>query len=166
MTKADLLYRDIVIPGLDLLHRLGGPVRSDRADVLLVAISGQEADWTARKQLRGPARGLWQFERAGGVVGVLNHRATRSLALALCHECGIEPTSHAVHPALADDDVLACGFARLLLLTDPDPLPPVGDEQAAWQYYIDNWRPGKPHRSRWPACYRAALNAVQGHIDG
>ncbi len=155
---AQTLYRDIVVPGLDLLHSLGGPPRSDRAEIMLIAISGQEAGFIHRKQIRGPARGLWQFERAGGVAGVLQHPASEDLAKTLCAERGVRPSSRLVHPALAKDDLLACGFARLLLWTDPRALP--SGEAASWGYYIRNWRPGKPHRSRWPANYRAAVELV------
>ncbi len=38
-------------------------------------------------------------------------------------------------------------FARLLLWTDAKPLPAIGDEQGAWDYYLRNWRPGKPTRT-------------------
>lgn len=151
-------YRTIVVPGLERLQQVGGPAPSARASVLLLAISGQEANWSARRQLHGPARGLWQFERSGGVIGVLAHARTRHVALALCDEAGVEPSSKHVHAALERDDLLACGFARLLLWTDPAPLP--ARQWPAWETYLSLWRPGKPHRDRWPDCYRAALAAV------
>ena len=52
---------------------------------LLLAIGLQESGLCERCQIidgggKGPARGLWQFERGGGVVGVLTHPLTRTHA--------------------------------------------------------------------------------------
>jgi hypothetical protein len=172
MSADDVLA--IIDDGLDLLASLDGPRRDKRADVLLLAISGQEADWTHRVQrsrrrdgtwFDGPARGLWQFERAGGVAGVLQHRASAQCARALCVARDVTPESRAVWERLATDDILAAGFARLLLWTDPRPLPAIDDQAGAWRVYIDGWRPGKPHPNRWPACHRAALSAVARQAD-
>lgn len=157
------LHQSVVVPGLDLLATLGGPPRSDLAEILLVAISGQEANWTAQAQRGGPAHGLWQFERAGGVAEVLHAKATRDLAETLCRRLGVDPSERAVHSALAQIgqmDALDCGFARLLLWKDPKPLP--DNQTAAWGYYQRNWRPGKPHPDRWPRNYLAAVAAVRG----
>ncbi|HEY0201134.1 MAG TPA: hypothetical protein VGC24_05530, partial [Burkholderiaceae bacterium] len=63
-------------------------------------------------------------------------------AQALCKVRGVAFTPQAVWDALDDDDLLAAGFARLLLYTDPAPLPAVGDVEGAWAYYLRNWRPG------------------------
>jgi hypothetical protein len=53
--------------------------------------------------------------------------------------------------------VLAAGVARLLLYTNPAPLPPVGNAEAAWLYYVNTWRPGKPHRKTWDELYALAM---------
>jgi len=63
--------------------------------------------------------------------------------------------------ALETDDVFACGVARLLLWTDPRKLPAADDEDGAWEYYLRNWRPGKPHRDRWVKNHAAARAQVQ-----
>ena len=55
---------------------------------------------------------------------------------------------------------VAAGFARLLLWTDPRPLPAIGDVKAAWQYYLRNWRPGKPHEKTWAPLYAEAMEEV------
>ena len=68
-----------------------------------------------------------------------------------------------VNEALATADPLAAAFARLLLWTDPRPIPS-GSPQAAWDYYIRNWRPGKPHRHTWDAFYRQAEQAVAEYL--
>jgi hypothetical protein len=136
----------------------------DRARVLLTAISGQEANWTDRIQSgNGPAHGLWQMERRGGVAGVLGGAATWVMAVNACKHAGIDPTPVAAWGALATaaHDNLAVGFARLLLWSDPAPLPSVGDEEAAYGYYIRNWRPGAPSRERWSQVYPQALAAIK-----
>lgn len=127
---------------------------------LMLAIGLQESRFKHRRQINGPARGYWQFERGGGVRGVLLHKTTRDAAVALCKARGAAPNDQAVYAALERDDVLAAGFARLLLWTDPRPLPELGDIDAAWDYYIRNWRPGKPHRKTWDALYREAMQCV------
>ena len=65
-----------------------------------------------------------------------------------------------VYAALLIDDVLAAGIARLLLWTDPAPLPELGDVDAGWNYYDRNWRPGAPRPEAWPYNYSIARNAV------
>ena len=128
--------------------------------VLMLAIGLQESRFKHRRQISGPARGYWQFEQGGGVRGVLTHNASRDAAVALCKARSVAPTTEAVYAALEHDNVLAAGFARLLLWTDPRPLPAVGDADAAWDYYIRNWRPGKPHRHTWDALYKEAMQCV------
>lgn len=128
--------------------------------VLMLAIGLQESRFKHRRQIGGPARGYWQFEQGGGVRGVLTHNASRDAAVALCKARGVAPTAEAAYAALEHDNVLAAGFARMLLWTDPRPLPAVGDADAAWDYYIRNWRPGKPHRETWDALYREAMQCA------
>jgi hypothetical protein len=162
-TRASRLYREVYLPAYaEIAPALGIP-RSDTADRMLLAIAGQEADFRHRYQVlnsgaKGPARGLWQFERMGGVEGVLTHERTRAKAIALCEQRGIPPRRDEVWPALEFDDALALGFARLLLWSDPRPLP--NGPNAAWEYYLRNWRPGKPHPDRWPGNWSAATAAV------
>lgn len=135
------------------------------ARVMLLAIMGQESGCTARCQIvngggKGPARGLAQFERGGGVKGVLTHDASRYWAHQVCAARGVPPIDGQVWAKLETDDVLAAAFARLLLFTDPRRLPALGSEHSAWDCYKRNWRPGKPHPDRWPANYRAALAII------
>src|SRR5690606_35921330 len=120
----------------------------------------QESRLTHRRQIGGPARGLWQFERNGGVRGVLEHPASRGYAVSVCKMRGVEPLPAAVYAALEHDDVLAAAFARLLLWTDPQALAEVGEIGAAWDYYLRAWRPGKPWRHTWDALYGRAMDAV------
>lgn len=137
---------------------LGDKYSSPDAELLLAAIAFQESNFKYRKQINGPARGLWQFERNGGVRGVMKHPSTAVMALRVCIKLKIEPTYTAVYEALATNDILAAAFARLLLYTDPRPLPT--NQNDAWEYYIRNWRPGKPHPQRWAASWEAAKNLL------
>lgn len=122
----------------------------------------QESRLTARRQHgNGPARGLWQFERGGGVHGVLTHAASRGYAITLCDERRVRATAMDVWAALEFDDVLAAGFARLLYWTDPAAIPPVGHVSDAWAMYLRTWRPGKPHAATWPGFYDDVRQALQ-----
>lgn len=150
-------------PALALL-----PAKMDtpRARVMLLAIGLQESRFVHRRQIKGPAVGFWQFERGGGVRGVLTHPSSWADARSICTARDVEPTATDVYNSLAHDDILAAGFARLLLWTDPASLPAIGDSDAAWQLYLRTWRPGKPHPGTWDALYSQAVAAVGGGHDG
>jgi hypothetical protein len=151
-------------------RELPARMASDEARVMLLAIGLQESRFLHRVQLPrrrggppGPARGYWQFEQGGGVKGVLSHPASSRLAMEACAARDIRPNAPTVWAKLAEDDVLAAIFARLLLFTDAMPLPPIGAEAAAWAYYIRNWRPGSPHPQTWSALYDSAVATVKGN---
>ncbi|MBN3270120.1 hypothetical protein CUR95_23955 [Bordetella bronchiseptica] len=146
-----------ISPALALL-----PAKMDSAParVMLLAIGLQESRLKYRRQIGGPARGLWQFERGGGVHGVLQHAASSAFAREVCAARDVAPTAAAVYVRLEHDDVLAAAFARLLLWTDPKSLPGLGRVDEAWSLYARTWRPGKPHPSTWPDCYAQAVDAV------
>ncbi len=134
-----------ITPALALLP---ATMDTPAARVMLLAIGLQEGRFMHRRQIGGPARGFWQFEKGtrasrGGVWGVFLHAASRDHLATLCK------------------DVLAAGVARLLLWTDPKALPPVGDADAGWALYLRTWRPGKPHPQTWPDLYRQAAAQVQ-----
>jgi hypothetical protein len=164
----DKFLRHIVWPGLIFAsdvsgHALGGA----RAEVMLLAIAGQESALQHRFQVHGPARGFWQFERGGGLKGVLMHKATARIMDATLKELGIWghggiDSDGDAWDALPYSELLQVTAARCLLWTDPQPLPEVGDEQLAWAYYLRCWRPGKPRCDDWTTHYRAALQAVRG----
>lgn len=163
MTAAEFLTT-ILDPGLAWCAPVPGWTipADDRARVLLLAIAGQESGWTYRVQggAVAAAHGFWQFERAGGVAGVLNHAATKVEARAACAEARVVATQAPVWAALATDDNLAVAFARLLLWSDPASLPGLTAEDACWEYYSRLWRPGRPGPDRWPGNYGAAMDAI------
>jgi len=135
---------------------------SPQARVMMLAIGLQESQFKYRRQMNnGPAKSFHQFERGGGVLGVLNHPASKGKSADLCRARGVSPDSMSVWNKMEFDDVLGAGFARLLLLTDPKPLPSLDDTQGAWAYYIRNWRPGKPHIGTWAANHAAAVAAIK-----
>ena len=72
----------------------------------------------------------------------------------VCADRNVKPTSFALWTAIQSDDVLAFAAGRLLLWTDPAPMPL--DEAGAWACYLHNWRPGKPHPSTWPTAWANA----------
>jgi len=150
--------RSIIEPALSLLP---ARMNSPQAMVMLLGIGLQESHFEYRRQLgNGPARGLWQMERAGGVHGVLRHEASAKLAAGICAQRGVEPTDQAVWAALEHDDILAAALARLLLWTDPMPLPALSDTAGGWALYARVWRPGKPRQAEWPANYLKAAGAA------
>jgi len=127
---------------------------------MLLTIAGVESGCLHRRQVPvAHAMGLWQFERLGGVAGVLQHRATAAHAAAACRRRQIPAAPDEAWRALERDDVLAAIFARLLLLTDPARLPSGPDEGRA--AYLRCWRPGKPcSAAAWGESWRMAATAI------
>lgn len=130
-------------PALSLL-----PQKMDTPEAvrMLLAIGLQESLFSNRKQIRGPAHGFWQFEPSG-VEGVMWHHSSQEYAQGLCQILNYPFDEQTVYEAVRHNDVLAAGFARLLLWRLPDPLPTIAPE--AWAQYIEAWRPGKPRRALW-----------------
>lgn len=161
------LLREVIEPALGYLPK---HLDSQKARVMLVAIAQQESGLRSRWQVlsdggKGPARGLWQFERGskasrGGVWGVFMHSASHEMLRQLCRDrdCNFEP--FAIWAQLEHDDVFAAGVARLMLWTVPGPLPEVTDTDGAWLYYLNSWRPGKPHLHTWAGNHLKAQEVV------
>ncbi|GAB3463772.1 hypothetical protein [Azotobacter salinestris] len=147
-----------IAPALSLLP---ARMNSPQAEAMLLAIGLQESGLIHRRQIGGPARGVWQFEQGGGVTGVLRHPASAGYARGVCTARKVSPEPGIVWAELEHDDILAAAFARLLLWTDPALLPAVGEVGASWDLYLRTWRPGKPHRSRWDSCYAQAMDALE-----
>lgn len=138
------------------------------ARVMLAAIGLQESRFTDRRQLvgsppgpTGPAKSYWQAEQGGGMVhGVRVHAGTQKLAADVYRARGVKAEDQAIWDAIENDDVLAAALARLLLWTDPKPLPAINDAEGAWQLYLRTWRPGKPHRATWDALYAESVREM------
>lgn len=136
-------------------------LESEAATAMLLAIGLQESKLEHRRQIRGPARGFWQFE-VTGVRGVLTHEKTEphvSRVLATLRYGGA--TTAECHEAIQHNDVLACVFARLLLWTIPGKLPDQHSYETGWKQYLSGWRPGKPHAERWPGNFGVAWDVVK-----
>ena len=156
----------------EALSLLPSGMDSTEARVMLIAIGLQESRFKYRRQLVGnppkpvgPAAGFWQFEKGsaasrGGVWGVFLHGSTNRLLKDLCLKRNVAQSPTNIWEAVQTDDVLAAGLARLLLWSDPQRLPKLGDVEGAGKLYMRTWRPGKPHRSTWDALYAEALRAV------
>lgn len=169
-TPAEFL-RECVNPGLALL-----PPRLDTlpARVWLTTIAQQESGLAHRWQIvdandhskKGPARSLLQFELGtrkskGGVWGVFLHVASKGLLQMVCDNRGVAFEPEAIWRAMESDDALAVAVGRLLMLTDPYPLPEPLDAAGGWDMYAYRlWRPGKPHPETWAQYHAATLQAL------
>ena len=159
--------RQVIPAGMALLPKA---CDSPAARAMLIAIALQESRLAHRWQVlqgggKGPARGLLQFEQGtmasrGGVWGVYLHKTSASLLAHVCHARGVALEPGAIWRALETDDVLAVAVARLLLLTDPYPLPELADPRGAWNLYMRTWRPGRPHPSTWNDFHKVAVSQV------
>lgn len=140
-----------------------------RAQLLKTAL--QESRGVHRRQIGGPALGLWQFELGaihghgsnGKEWGLFVHPATRDHLIHVAEERGVRPTPVAIHRALEHDDVLAAAVARLNYWWVPAPMPDPYNEPGSWHYYNSTWAPGKPHRHTWPQFHREVLDYLSCH---
>lgn len=146
------VYAKFIRPGFQYLPE---KMNTPEAIAMMTAIGLQESRFEYRKQIGGPARGFWQFEEGGGVAGVMRHHSSKRYAENILQELEIKKKD--AYDAIAYNDTVAAAFARLLLYTDPNQLPKLSDSpQISWEYYIRNWRPGKPHRETWDAIWTHA----------
>jgi hypothetical protein len=161
-------FCDLVVrPSLRLIERITGIGATPEAEVMVMAIAGQESDWDARKQYGGPARSYWQFEEGGGVYGVLTHAASAGPIREICRAIDIDTVdTGTIYEAMAWSSFLGCSMARLLLYTDPAALPAVNDVSGSWDYYLRNWRPGAPHPETWPGVHGTAVALLRSDFPG
>jgi hypothetical protein len=148
------------------LALLPSSMDTEKARAMLMAIALQESRFEHRQQIGGPARGFWQFEKGGGVAGVLTHRYTADHVRRICGVLCYQPSVEGCYTAIRDNDVLACCFARLLLWTVPMALPSRDESQIGWQQYLAGWRPGKPHPRTWAANFERAWALVGTEWQG
>lgn len=164
MTPATFITH-IMRPSAAWCAQVAGLPSSPASDQFLLTVAMQESNLEHRAQVSrgmeaGPARGWWQFEKGGGVHGVLiRHPVSRDRAKQLCAAAFVHPNAAAAWRAIEGHDGLAYGFARLLLLTDPYAIPTA--PEPAWRCYLERlWRPGAPHHDVWPSNWRRAEAAL------
>lgn len=164
MTPTNLLL-DVIDPGLDYMVKIIGTPNFDspEARVMLLAIAGQEGNFKERIQIGGPARSYWQFERGGGLAGVMANTHTAAWLHVVCDALDVEYNSLTIFEAMAWNDHLAVTLARLNLWLVRGPLPAIGAQAAAWAYYENQWAPGKSGPTRWPSNYQSAISAVKAN---
>jgi hypothetical protein len=154
--NAQLMLRLVINPVLANL--LPTKMNSREAKVMLLAIALQESLLQHRKQVGGPAKGFWQFEKNGGVLEILTQKDTKSFAEQACSALLVKPEAQTVYDLIQFNDQLACVWARLLLWRDPKRIAQNADE--GWLQYLRNWRPGKPHPKTWQAHWDHASKVV------
>lgn len=135
---------------------------ANNSRALIMATAGQESAWKERRQIGGPARSYWQFEKGGGVSDVFRVAPNQLRYVCNTFDIPFDPTT--VFEAMAWHDELACAMARLNYWINPAPLPAFGDVEANWQYYLDTWRPGMPHHDTWAGYYKIAVDLVTSAV--
>lgn len=137
---------------------------SPKATSFILAIGLQESQFRDRRQVGGgPGRGFFQFERGGGVRGVVTHAASRDAlraALVALREEKLIGQTVLLYQTIEHHDVLAVVFARLLIYTLPDALPGRDEADVAWSQYLRAWNPGEPRRESWPGHFQTAWALV------
>lgn len=145
---------------------LPGKMDTPAARAMVIAIGLQESKFRARRQITGradysPARGFWQFEMGGGIVGVLTHRSTKPIITDILEELRYSPAASSCYEAVEHNDVLAAVFARLNLWWLPGPVAQRGEVDRGWRQYLNAWRPGRPHPETWPEHFARAWELVR-----
>lgn len=159
------LLQTAILPALNELATLGIPSNVDAARFML-AIALQESGLTHRRQLvaggaeEGPAASFWQFEKGGGCKGVLMHRSVADRMARICADYNVKADPASLWEAMRYQDIVAAAAARLLIYTLPWGLPEIAPE--GWKQYIEAWRPGKPHPSKWEDNWNIATATVRG----
>ncbi|HJP61259.1 MAG TPA: hypothetical protein VJ865_14725 [Gemmatimonadaceae bacterium] len=160
-----LLFQYVLPAAYDVLPP---EMQSDEASAMLMAIALQESECSHRRQQpHGPARGFWQFEAHGGVVGVLRHPITGPLArralVALCYSTSL--TARDIHALIEHNDTVAAVWARLLLWTVRGALPGPENPNEGWRQYLSGWRPGRPRPATWNGNFTRAWALIDTGED-
>ena len=130
------------------------------ARALVLAICAEESALKHRRQIRGPALGIAQFERIA-VTDALQHPMKRPhLLSALAEQIYTGISDIDLHSIIEHNDTLALVLARLNLWPDPRPLPTESQADAAYAYYLRVWRPGKTSPASWQANWLSAWSAA------
>jgi len=127
----------------------------------MIAIALQESRFKARRQMgQGPARSFWQFERIGveGLLVKVDKAKTSARLADICATLDVRAVVDDIHAAIEHNDILGAVCTRLLLFTHRDPIPT--EQEAAWQYYLKLWRPGKPKPESWADHWQTACELI------
>ena len=163
------LLKTAIVPALTELATHSGIPDTFDARRFLLAIALQESALRHRRQVvaggaeNGPAASFWQFEKGGGCVGVLSHKAVAAHAQFLCEAYNVQPTPAGLWEGMRYQDIVAAGAARLLIYTLPSALPRTTAQ--GWDQYLAAWRPGKPHAEAWADNWSRATAAVESYEE-
>jgi hypothetical protein len=141
------------------------PVQMDSiaAKAMLIAIGLQESKLTHRRQVEGPAKGLWQNE-PNSIIALRTNSRTKAhvenVLSSLMYSTKLD--AHQIYDICEHNDILSCSLARLLLWAIPTHLPAPGDFDQSWGQYLAAWNPGQPNRARWNLSYTMAWQEIQG----
>lgn len=151
----------ILVPALAFIRgNLKNIPASVEEHTMLLAIAGVESAWSQRTQQPvAYAHSFYQFER-GGVLGLMRDDETSKQVAVLCGMASVPFQSTAIwnYMAKPEADNFSAAMARLLLWTDPRPLPK--NEVDGYQCYLRLWRPGAPYKDRWLSVYGQAVAAI------
>lgn len=161
MTTCADFNTQILVPALAFIRaNLKAIPASVEEHTMLLAIAGVESAWSQRTQQPvAYAHSFWQWER-GGVLGLMRDDETSKQVAVLCGMAGVPFQSTGIwnYMAKPEADNFSAAMSRLLLWTDPSPLPKTMDD--GFDYYVRNWRPGKPYEPRWAAVWSQAVAAI------
>lgn len=156
----ETVHKSVIIPAL---HELPTKMFSLPAITQLLVTGAQESGYMTRLQLgNGPAHGLWQTELNGVSAVLKNPKSHGYLVGYLQSQTSIVVSAPNIYQLIQTDDITACVVSRLMYWCDVRPLPKFDDEEASWQYYLNNWRPGKPDRARWAHWYPLVIKYLKG----
>jgi len=150
------LCAQFIEPNLNDLYDITGIPYSRDAARFLTAIALQESGFKTRHQYGGPAHGFFQFEKFGGCKQILvNHKTKPKIEAVFDDQIESTGLSNAFE-CIQHNNLIMVAFARLLVWQDPAALPT--DSNTAWDYYLRNWRPGKPNPKAWVGNWKKACD--------
>lgn len=157
-------HTNVLMPALKKTASFAPEMPTSRGlEVLMVSISGYEANWTHRVQNpSGMAHGLFQMQ-LNDIEDIMANPASAKIFELGMKEWGINnQTAEHLFGILAtpEGDSMAVFLARLNLWCDPHPIPAADVEADMYAYYLDTWRPGAKNPKRFSWIYGQALSAV------
>jgi hypothetical protein len=162
-----------IIPALTwLTAQHGRDMGPPEVLVQLLATALHEGDGLKARVQYGPkgssilkrfGHSMWMFEggEKAALAGLFASPATGPALRKACEWLGVEHDHQHVWWCMVGNDKLAAICGRLLLLTDPHPVPMLDDVDESYATYLRCWRPGKPPGpDKWRRVHQRALDAV------